>query len=74
MVALPRRRQCPVRTRLQLRIEELTKVFGGGTRAYDGISIALEPREAFGLLGPNGAGKTTLVSVVVSHHVVSRRG
>ena len=52
-------------TALQLRIEDLTKVFGGGTRANDGISIALEPGESFGLLGPNGAGKTTLVKQVI---------
>ena len=47
------------------RIEQLTKVYGNGIRANDGISLHVEPGEVFGLLGPNGAGKSTLVQQVI---------
>jgi ABC-2 type transport system ATP-binding protein len=48
-----------------LGIEALTKVYRTGTRANDGISLAVDEGEVFGLLGHNGAGKTTLVNQVV---------
>jgi ABC-2 type transport system ATP-binding protein len=48
-----------------LEIDELTKVYRTGTRANDGISLAVGEGEVFGLLGHNGAGKTTLVNQVV---------
>jgi ABC-2 type transport system ATP-binding protein len=48
-----------------LEIENVSKVYKGGVRANDGISLRVEAGEVFGLLGPNGAGKTTLVRQVV---------
>ena len=48
-----------------LQIQELIKVYRTGTRANDGISLAVGEGEVFGLLGHNGAGKTTLVNQVV---------
>ena len=48
-----------------LRIEHLTKEYGGRVRANDDISLHVEAGEVFGLLGPNGAGKTTLVRQVI---------
>ncbi|MGH7761058.1 MAG: ABC transporter ATP-binding protein [Candidatus Dormibacteraceae bacterium] len=33
--------------------------------AVDGVSLTLEPGQAFGLLGPNGAGKSTIVKSIV---------
>jgi len=48
-----------------LTIEDLVKVYRNGTRANDGISLAVGEGEVFGLLGHNGAGKSTLVNQVV---------
>jgi ABC-2 type transport system ATP-binding protein len=45
--------------------EEVTKVFGNGLRANDGLSLRVDPGEVFGLLGPNGAGKSTFVKQVI---------
>ncbi len=54
-----------------LEIADLTKVYRGGVRANDGISLGVEEGEVFGLLGPNGAGKTTLVGQVLGSIVPS---
>lgn len=43
-----------------LTIENLTHVYGNGTRALDDVSLNI-PKGMFGLLGPNGAGKSTLM-------------
>jgi ABC-2 type transport system ATP-binding protein len=47
------------------RAEDVTKVFGNGFKANDGLSLAVEPGEVYGLLGPNGAGKSTFVKQVI---------
>ena len=46
-----------------LRIESLTKSFGGFV-ALDNISMDVRRGERFGLIGPNGSGKTTLVNCI----------
>ena len=46
--------------------EGLVKVYGGETRALDGISFQVTPGELFGLLGPNGAGKTTAIRILAT--------
>ena len=58
----------PVASRTELAIETsgLVKVYGGETRALDGITFAVEPGELFGLLGPNGAGKTTTIRILAT--------
>jgi ABC-type multidrug transport system ATPase subunit len=48
-----------------LRIENLTHVYGNGTRALDGVTLEI-PAGMYGLLGPNGAGKSTLMRSVAT--------
>lgn len=43
----------------------VTKRYGAGPPANDGLTIHIEPGEVFGLLGPNGAGKSTLVKQII---------
>jgi ABC-type Na+ transport system ATPase subunit NatA len=45
-------------------VEDLVKVYPGGTRAVDGIGFTVAPGEFFGFLGPNGAGKSTTLKVL----------
>ena len=44
----------------------LTKVYPGGTRAVDALSLEIRSGEIFGLLGPNGAGKTTTIGMLTT--------
>ena len=48
-----------------LTIENLTHVYGNGTRALDGVNLTI-PKGMFGLLGPNGAGKSTLMRSIAT--------
>ncbi len=50
---------------LDLRIEDLTVVYGGVT-ALDNVNIAVPPGGFVTVLGANGAGKTTLVRSITS--------
>ena len=43
---------------------DLVKDFDG-TRAVDGVSLAVPPGSIYGLLGPNGAGKTTILRMLI---------
>ena len=45
-------------------VEELVKVYPGGTRAVEGIDFTVARGEFFGFLGPNGAGKTTTMKIL----------
>ncbi|MEN8182774.1 MAG: ABC transporter ATP-binding protein [Myxococcota bacterium] len=45
---------------------DLTRRFGE-QRAVDGLTLSIEPGEAFGLLGANGAGKTTFIRLVTGY-------
>lgn len=49
----------------QLDIENVTKIYKGGIRANDGVSLRVQAGEVFGLLGHNGAGKTTLLNQII---------
>ncbi len=44
--------------------EGLTKVYGGGTRALDGVTIDIEEGEWTSIVGPSGSGKTTLLNIL----------
>jgi ABC-2 type transport system ATP-binding protein len=48
-----------------LEIRDLTKTYGKGKRANDGITFSVPAGTVYGLLGHNGAGKTTLVNQVI---------
>ncbi len=45
-------------------LSQLSKIYEGGKKALDSVSITLKPGEVFGFLGPNGAGKTTAVKLL----------
>lgn len=40
------------------------RVWFGGVKAVDGISLTVSPGKVHGVVGPNGSGKTTLVNAV----------
>ena len=45
-------------------VSNLSKTYGSGFKALNGINLDIKSGEIFALLGPNGAGKTTLISIV----------
>src|SRR5881398_289801 len=45
-------------------IQNLSKTFGSGFKALNGINLDINKGEIFALLGPNGAGKTTLINII----------
>jgi daunorubicin resistance ABC transporter ATP-binding subunit len=47
-------------------VDEVTKQFRDGTRALDGLTLAVPAGIVYGLLGPNGAGKTTLIRILAT--------
>ncbi len=50
---------------MELKIQGLTKVYRGGVRALDDVSLTI-PCGLYGLLGPNGAGKSTLMRTIAT--------
>jgi ABC-2 type transport system ATP-binding protein len=45
-------------------VSNLSKTYGSGFKALNGINLEIRRGEIFALLGPNGAGKTTLISII----------
>lgn len=45
-------------------MNSLSKIYEGGKKAVDSVSLSLSQGEVFGFLGPNGAGKTTTVKLL----------
>ncbi|MEU5884537.1 ATP-binding cassette domain-containing protein [Spirillospora sp. NPDC047279] len=50
---------------LAIETSGLVKIFGG-TRAVDGVDLAIRPGTVYGFLGPNGAGKTTTIRMLAT--------
>jgi multiple sugar transport system ATP-binding protein len=48
----------------KIRLENLTKRFGGGVTAVDNLSLTIEDGEFTVLLGPSGCGKTTTLRMI----------
>ena len=53
-----------------LRVENLTKFFGG-LCAVKGFDLTLQQGELIGLIGPNGAGKTTVFNLITGLYQLS---
>src|SRR3981081_3168997 len=45
-------------------VSNLSKTYGSGFKALNGINLDINRGEIFALLGPNGAGKTTVISII----------
>ena len=54
----------PPRGATMLRVENLSKHFGG-IRAVDGVSFEVNEGEILGIIGPNGCGKSTLFNCIL---------
>ncbi len=45
-------------------LEEVTKVYAGGVRAVDDVTLTIESGEFMVLVGPSGCGKSTLLRMI----------
>jgi len=54
-----------------VRLERVSKVFGDGTRAVDGVDLEIRDGEFMVLVGPSGCGKSTLLRLVAGLEEVS---
>ncbi|MDV6012245.1 alpha/beta fold hydrolase [Haloechinothrix sp. LS1_15] len=55
----------PALADVPLRIDNLTKTYGGSLTAVSDLSFRVERGQVLGLLGPNGAGKTTTLRMLM---------
>jgi branched-chain amino acid transport system ATP-binding protein len=54
---------------MMLKVEGLTKIFGG-LRAVDNASLEVDEGRIVALIGPNGAGKTTMFASIAGFHKI----
>jgi multiple sugar transport system ATP-binding protein len=54
-----------------VRVQSLTKVFPGGVKAIDDLTLEIGDGEFFALLGPSGCGKTTLLRTIAGLEAAS---
>ncbi len=54
-----------------VRIEGVSKRFGGGVTAVDAVDLEIRRGEFFALLGPSGCGKTTLLRMIAGFEIPS---
>ena len=47
-----------------LQIDNLKKIYSGGTEALKGISLKVNEGDFYALLGPNGAGKSSTIGII----------
>jgi ABC-2 type transport system ATP-binding protein len=47
-------------------VENLIKVYSGGLKALEGVSLEVNEGEIHAVVGPNGAGKTTLMRILTT--------
>jgi len=52
-----------------IRIENVSKIFGGSVKAVDHVNLEVKRGEFFALLGPSGCGKTTLLRMLAGFEV-----
>jgi putative ABC transport system ATP-binding protein len=45
-------------------LENVTKVYSGGTRALNEVTLSFEKEEWVTIMGPSGSGKTTLLNII----------
>ncbi|MFB6189643.1 MAG: ATP-binding cassette domain-containing protein [Halapricum sp.] len=48
-----------------IELDGLTKRYGGGVTALQGVDLQVKEGEIFGFLGPNGAGKSTTINILL---------
>lgn len=51
-----------------LEIKNLTKIYKGGKKAVNNLSLKVMPGDIYGFIGHNGAGKTSTIKCVVGIH------